>query len=331
MDRKDFLKASDLASLAALTVGVPLLSKASAQDTIMDKANIKKIDKMEINKIELLAAYFTISGDVYPFGPTEISPFDFQYRVEAAANAGYKGIGLVHADMMSTAERIGFMEMKNILNANGITKLEFEFLGGWYEKGKLREQSDKMRKEMLSAADILNPTNIKVAPTLHIDEKDNNIPLMVEEFAKLAQDAADHGTNIALEIMPFSNVRKLETGLAIAQGANHPNGGLLLDIWHINRGNIPYSEVAKIPGKFIKSIELNDADRYPISPLWHDTIYRRKLSGEGVLDQKGFIAAVVKTGYKGHWGVEVLSEVVRKWSLEDMANKSFKATIAQFS
>ena len=286
---------------------------------------------MENNKIELLAAYFTISGDIYPFGPTEISPFDFQYRVEAAANAGYKGLGFVHADLMDTAERIGFKEMKNILDSNGITKVEFEFLGGWYEKGKLRDQSDKMRKEMLAAADILNPINIKVGPTLHIDERDNNIPLMVEEFAKLAQDAADHGTNIALEIMPFSNIRKLETGLAVAQGANHPNGGLLLDIWHMNRGNIAYSEIAKVPVQFIKSIEMNDADRYPVSPLWQDTIHRRKLPGEGVLDQKGFIDAIKKTGYKGHWGVEVLSEVVRKWSLEDMAKRTFDTTMAQFS
>ena len=31
--------------------------------------------------IELLAAYFTIAGDIYPLGPTEISPFPFRDRV----------------------------------------------------------------------------------------------------------------------------------------------------------------------------------------------------------------------------------------------------------
>ena len=40
--------------------------------------------------IELLAAYFTIAGDIYPLGPTEISPFPFGDRVEAAARAGYE-------------------------------------------------------------------------------------------------------------------------------------------------------------------------------------------------------------------------------------------------
>lgn len=46
---------------------------------------------------------------------------------------------------------------------------------------------------------------------------------------------------------------------------------------------------------------------------------------------KGFIKAVKATGYKGHWGVEVLSSKLRKMSLEDMAQKTFNATIAQFS
>ncbi|MGO8528634.1 hypothetical protein ACC753_37310, partial [Rhizobium ruizarguesonis] len=29
------------------------------------------------NGIDLLAAFFTLGGDVYPFGPTEISPIRF--------------------------------------------------------------------------------------------------------------------------------------------------------------------------------------------------------------------------------------------------------------
>ncbi len=331
MNRKEFFKNSGVISLAAVAA-FPTAASAlkSSENDSERKMNNQTGNNMKSNDAELLAAYFTISGDIYPFGPTELSPFDFEYRVEAAARAGYKGIGLVHADMMATADRIGFKEMKKILDANSITKLEFEFLGGWYASGKARQDSDKMRKEMLVAADTLNPTNIKIAPALHIDESDNNLPLMIDEFGKIAEQVAGHGTNVALEIMPFSNIRRLETGLAIAQGANHANGGLLLDIWHINRGNIAYSEIEKVPVKFIKSIELNDADKYPVSPLWQDTIHRRKLPGEGVLDQQGFIAAVKKTGYMGHWGVEVLSEVVRKWPLEEMAKRSHDATLAQF-
>ena len=38
---------------------------------------------MATENVELIAAYFTLAGDVYPFGPTQISPFPFRERVEA--------------------------------------------------------------------------------------------------------------------------------------------------------------------------------------------------------------------------------------------------------
>lgn len=48
------------------------------------------------NPPELLAAYWTLAGDRRPFDPQGvISPFPFAERVEAAAAAGWKGIGLL--------------------------------------------------------------------------------------------------------------------------------------------------------------------------------------------------------------------------------------------
>ena len=77
---------------------------------------------MSKSKVELVAAYFTLSGDVYPFGPTEISPFSFKDRVEAAAKAGWDGIGLIHSDIYATADKIGFAEMRRILAGFGMTE-----------------------------------------------------------------------------------------------------------------------------------------------------------------------------------------------------------------
>ncbi|KPW49452.1 MULTISPECIES: sugar phosphate isomerase/epimerase family protein [Pseudomonas syringae group] len=283
---------------------------------------------MSNQNVELLAAYFTLSGDVYPFGPTEISPFAFRDRVEAAAEAGYKGVGLIHVDLMSTVDRIGFREMRHILEANGIKHIEFEFLTDWYLDGEARRASDKMRAELFNAAQELGARAVKTAPGLHQEEA--NIPLMVEHFGNLSAEAATFGTDIVLEIMPFSNVRTIDTALALVQGANHDNGKLLLDIWHLARGGVDFSEIARIPAKFIGSVELDDADKYAVEPLWQDTIHRRRLPGEGVLDVPGFIKAIQATGYAGPWGVEVLSEVVRKLPLQEMAQRTFETTMSQF-
>lgn len=284
--------------------------------------------KMNTQNIELLAAYWTVAGDIYPMGPTEVSPFSFKDRVEAAAKAGFKGMGFVHGGLMPNVDELGYEQMREILRQNGIQHIELEFLVDWYQIGERRRQSDKVRRELLEAAKSLGARAIKVGPGIGEDIAD--VELMARELKQLAQEAAEHNTTIVLEIMPFSNIRTIGTALSIIEATNEPNAGLLLDIWHLSRGGISYDEIANIPPHFIKSIELNDADRYPIQPLWQDTIHRRRLPGEGYLDVPSFIKAVQATGYNGPWGLEVLSEVQRKLPLDKMANDAFKATIAQF-
>jgi sugar phosphate isomerase/epimerase len=289
------------------------------------------------NGIELLAAFFTLGGDVYPFGPTEISPIPFKDRVEAAAKVGYKGMGLIHADVQATAAQIGLKEMKRIVDDNDIKYLEYEFLSGWYLDGERRAKSDVMRTEMLEVAQRLGVRNLKIAPGLGSDlyapteaEMTPDVDRMREAFAGVCRDAAEYGVRVVMEIMPFSNVRTLEVARAIVEGADQPNGGLLIDIWHMARGGIPYKDIEKIPSRFIGSIELDDADADVKGLLWEDTIYHRRLPGEGVLNPKEFIQAVKNAGYEGPWGVEIISETYRKLPLAEQAKRSFETTMAQF-
>jgi sugar phosphate isomerase/epimerase len=281
------------------------------------------------NNVELLAAYFTIAGDVYPLGPTELSPFPFRDRIEAAARAGYRGVGLIHEDVMDTAGKIGLPEMKRILDDNGIKYVEMEFLLDWFADGERRRESDKIRAEMLEAAAVLGMRDIKVGPGFH--EPVADIPRMRDEFAQLCREAADHGTSIVLEIMPWSNVRTIDTALGIVEGAAQPNGGILVDIWHLARGGIDYNEVSKIPAQYIGAVELDDAPKNVVgADLWEDTIHHRRLAGEGDLNPPAFIKAVQAAGYKGPYGVEILSAEFRKLPLGEMARRSFETTMRQF-
>jgi sugar phosphate isomerase/epimerase len=289
-------------------------------------------------QIDLLAAHFTLGGDIHPFGPTDISPYPFRDRVEAAAKAGFTGFGLIHNDAMATEANIGIAEMRRIIEANGIKYLEMEFLLNWYADGAARRESDIARRDMLRMASALGIRDIKIAPGFASDlshpteaEMTPDIPLITEAFIGICQEAAEHGTSIVLEIMPFSNVRTIETARAIVEAADQPNGGLLVDIWHLARGGIPYADIAQIPSRFIGAIELNDADADVVGELWQDTIFRRKLCGEGALRPPAFIAAARAAGYQGPWGVEILSETLRKLPLHEIARRAFETTMAQFA
>ena len=54
------------------------------------------------NDVELMNLFWTTSG-VFP-GAGEISRFGFKDRVEAAARAGFRGIGIWHTDLEHTLQ-----------------------------------------------------------------------------------------------------------------------------------------------------------------------------------------------------------------------------------
>ena len=116
------------------------------------------------NKPELTVAYWTIAGAFPGVGP-EHSRFDFQERVEAAAGAGFCGLGIWHADLEHILKQRTFKEMWQILNDNGMKYLEVEFLVDWFLDGELKKQSDIRKKKLLMAAEALQATQIKVGPT----------------------------------------------------------------------------------------------------------------------------------------------------------------------
>jgi sugar phosphate isomerase/epimerase len=274
--------------------------------------------------IELIASYWTIAGDVYPMGPNEISPFPFEKRVEVAARAGYRGLGLLHADLMTVSNRLGLKEMRRILDANGMHHVELEFLSDWYAQGRAHAESDTVRKDLLEAAEALRARCIKIAPSINepsLDDVAPDMPQMIESFAGLSREAAKYGTSIALEIMPFSNIRTVSAALELVSTDPQPNGGLYLDIWHMARGGIDYSEVAKIPQQWIKAVELDDADRDVVGTLWDDTRYHRRLCGEGALDIPAFLKAIDETGYRGPYAVEIISREHRRLPLEEEAKR----------
>ena len=55
------------------------------------------------------------------------------------------------------------------------------------------------------------------------------------------------------------------------------------------------------------------------------------ICAEGEFDVKGFVSRMLKAGYKGPWGIEVLSKDLRKLSLNEAATRAFNTTMVQFS
>ena len=278
---------------------------------------------------DLIATCWTIAGNVYPGTSQNISPFPLEDRIGASAAAGYGGIGLWHGDLLRWCERSDYAELRRLIERAGLKHIELEYLAGWFGEGEERRQSDAVRRDLFAAADALGARHIKVMPPF--GGVDWPATRLIDEFGELCEQATRHDLLIALEMIPYSDLPTLEATLAVVAGADAPNGGLLVDIWHVLRSGASLDAILQVPARYILAAEINDADLTMRGNIAEDSMRQRKLCGEGAFDVPLFIARMTEAGYHGPYGVEILSDVLRQMPLEDVARRSFDTALAQFA
>lgn len=274
----------------------------------------------------LIAACWTSAGACAPCTDDERSPTPIRERVEAVSHAGFTGFGIQHNDLLEVRDGIGFATLRRLFDDNGISTVEIEFLDDWMETGEARRVSDSWRALLLEAAEALNARHIKTGGKFH--GSDFDAERLAPDFARLTQDAANVGAMVCVEPAPFREIRTPAQALELVNLVDHPAGGLILDIWHVERQNIGFDTIAALPANRVLAVELDDAASEVVGTLLEDTIDRRMFPGEGSFDVAGFVAAVKKTGYAGPWGVEMISAECRALPVREAARRAYQSSIA---
>jgi sugar phosphate isomerase/epimerase len=279
-------------------------------------------------QVELLASYWTLATGSSPHTDHEYSTASFKDRVAAAARAGFTGFGIWHADLEHTLRTQSLADLRRILSDHGMRHIELEFLNDWWFKdGERKAACDQRKRLLLEAASALGARHIKVGDFINTPCP---MPQLVESFAALCAEAREHGTAILFELMPFANIHTLAGALELVTGADAGNGGIIFDLWHVVKLGIPYADVARIPKRFLRGIELNDGTFTAPWDMVEDTVNHRRLCGEGEFDVKGFVKIMLDAGYDGPWGIEVLNKEMRAWPAEQLAERAAATTRAQF-
>jgi sugar phosphate isomerase/epimerase len=274
--------------------------------------------------IELMNLFWTTAG-IAP-GAGEISPYDFKDRVEAAARAGFKGVGLWHTDLEHVMLHHPLKEMKMILDDNGMKYLELEFLVDWFVDGGRKAESDSRKRRLLEASAALNATHVKIGDFYNVP---CSLSQASEAFATLCAEAEGYGATIGFEMMSCSMIDHLKDAITMVETAGAKNGGIILDIVQIEQLKIPFTEISQIPLQYLMGVELNDG-ALPGSPLY-DPSRMRRFCGEGDFDIQGLIRCVLNMGYTGPWAVEVMSGELARIPLQELSNRAFQTTLAEFS
>jgi sugar phosphate isomerase/epimerase len=279
--------------------------------------------------VDLLASYWTLAGPVELHTGREWSRFDVVDRVTAAANAGFRGLGLWHADLLHILQQRGLHELRTILDDGGMVHVELEFLWDWFlDPGTdERRRSDERRRALLDAAEVLGARHVKVG---NFAGRQVPVGLLTERFAELCAEAAEHGTAVAYEFMyRDATAGSLEAARSVVLGAGAANGGLVLDLWHVVDLGVSTAAIRELPAGTVVAAEVSDGERQRPAPGARRTLRDRRLPGDGDFDIAGFVTAVRAAGFQGPWGVELLSEAIGDVGPGELARRAYRSAIEQ--
>jgi len=232
---------------------------------------------------------------------TEVS---FGERVEAAAAAGFDGIGL-RAENFWAAEAAGLdgKAMAELARDAGVPVREVEYITAW---GTAADRNSEQRRK--------EDTVFSMARTFGVGHLNcgllEKLPVetIVEAFAELCDRAGDDLT-VALEFMPYSGVPDLATAWRVLDEANRPNSALIVDVWHWARAGMTPADLDLVPADRIISVQLCDVRRTPMEPMRTESLGFRLPPGDGHGDAVGLVRALQARNVRPRLvAVEVISD-----------------------
>ena len=217
----------------------------------------------------------------------ELAPPDL---VSCAADAGFDHVGL--RLLPATAEEaqhemVGdtplVRETARRLAATGIRVLDIEIF-------RLKPDTDvEAYRPALATGARLGAREALVAGN------DPDEGRLIERFAAFCDIAAECGMGANLEPMPWTDVRTFAQGASIVARAGRDNAGVLIDPIHFDRGGSRAAEIAAVPTRHLRYVQLCDAptERPPdLATVLHQARAERLMPGDGGLDLEGILRAV---------------------------------------
>ncbi|QWK23236.1 sugar phosphate isomerase/epimerase and 4-hydroxyphenylpyruvate domain-containing protein [Thermus antranikianii] len=146
-----------------------------------------------------------------------------------------------------------------------------------------------------------------------------------EDLFELAERAAKRGFRVAYEALAWGRwVRDWPKAWEIVQKANHPCLGLVLDSFHCFARANPIGDIARLPSEKIFLVQLSDAPNLLMDPLALSR-HHRAMPGQGDWPIGDFVSAVLATGYRGVFSLEIFNEWFRAAPPEEVALDGMRA------
>jgi sugar phosphate isomerase/epimerase len=233
-----------------------------------------------------------------PLAPT---PESVRGGAAAAAASGFVDLSVWTWQLPMLTDRGTLEAARADLDRRGLRVKVVEAAAAW-AAGDGRE-AEREAAQMAAAAEATGASVVLAAclgPTLpEVDEARRQLVL-------LAVAAGGAGARVAVEFLPWTGLPNLAAAWDLVEPLDV---GLVIDTWHWLRqpggGDLPL--LASIPSERILLVQLSDAPAAPSGELIDETMQRRLLPGDGVVDFGAVLGCVASNGGKPFVEVEMFN------------------------
>ncbi|QIX26492.1 sugar phosphate isomerase/epimerase [Nocardioides sp. JQ2195] len=227
---------------------------------------------------------------------------DFLTRVEVAAATGYRGVTL-RVGECGAALASGAAEMLRVLDEHDVEIAELDGITDW------AGHHDEDRSRFDPMWSVVEEVGVRALNVMEMGTAQMPVEAYAEGFASLCDRAADSGTLVGLEPLPWTGIPDLARAADIVRAAGRPNGGLTVDTWHLFRAGHGVAELTAVLDLVI-GIQVNDAPTAPMSDLLVETQHHRLLPGRGDAAVANTLRVLRDAGIDAPLGVEVMSDAL---------------------
>jgi 4-hydroxyphenylpyruvate dioxygenase len=246
-------------------------------------------------------------------------------KLQACSVAGFDGVEVFEADLVASEqspEEIRALAARLGLSLDLYQPFrDFEGVEEEVLADNLRRAELKFRLMQRLGIDLLLVCSNVATATVDSDE------VSASQLRRLGDLAVQYGVRVAFEALAWGRfVDDYRRSWRIVELADHPAVGLCLDSFHILSRDHDPAAIEDIPAEKIFFLQMADAPALSMDVLsW--SRHHRLFPGEGSFDLAGFLAHVLRAGYRGPLSLEIFNDTFRQTDVERTAVHALRSLV----
>ena len=149
----------------------------------------------------------------------------------------------------------------------------------------------------------------------------------IQRCARMFDEA---GAGVAVEYTPLGAIPTISDGMAYVRAASETaRAGLVIDSWHFCFSANTWEDLAAVSLDDIAYVQFTDAlEPEHRDRMIRESLHRRALPGDGVLELNRFAATLLDRGWDGTVSVEVLSAQLRGLPVDELVGRLYTTSAA---